>query len=455
MPAGLRIVWTWLRAAAAVALAFSTSCASSQASEPIDPVAAGDLPQYVFFNKSPTAPGPAAWRQSRPESFTAASCLEIVETLGTRGTPRLRVGVHFPLSILETDAATLSASLRRLLAAAQQADLPVLITLDGQNWWESRCDLWNWWDPDLPGFDPDNRLNVEWTGWGSEHAVKVCWRNWGRQMRVRPAPNIAAPRVLAEHWRRYDLLIPILVEWYGALPEDKKYLFGGVKVGWEASINVNAYYYPDGNRIFERHPRDTSADPHNHPTEKGWTFGNPPLGYAAVCTSGIKCGGELTREDLERVVHEYLRKCSYEAHRRGLPSHLIFTHQGGTYAPWAEHLSFMPAMNEYSIPGWSFYTHDPPECGSLAGDLRAARRKQWAASEWWRGAGDQAGWRRRFERSLDFERCRLITVYNWESFREDSKAVAAVRELVGSPRATGYEPSSEDVGERTEVSGND
>jgi hypothetical protein len=263
--------------------------------------------------------------------------------------------------------------------------------------------------------------------------VKIGWRNWGKQIRVRPAPNLSSPRFLAEHWKRYDVLVPILVDWYRALPEDKKYLFGGVKVGWEASINVNAYYYADGNRHLAKHPDDPSKDPRGHDAAKGWTFGTGPLGYAAVYTSGLKKQGELTKADIEHVVREYLRRCSYEVHRRGVPAHLIFTHQGGTYAPWDQHLSFKAAMNEFSIPGWSFYTHDPPNCGSLRSDLRAAKRRQWAASEWWRWARSQADWHQRLEAALTFERCRLITVYNWESFREKRKARAAIRQLVDSP----------------------
>ena len=402
----------------------------------IDPVATGQLPQYVFFNKSPTAPGPTWWCQSKPDTFTPASCEEIVKTIGTRGNDRLRIGVSFPFSILEDNVATLAKSLRRLLASARTADVPVLITLDGQNWWESRSDLWNWWDPARSGFDPRNRHNVEWTGWGPEHAVKIGWRNWGRQGRVKPAPNLASPRFLAEHWKRYDVLLPIVAKWYRRLPDDRKYLFGGLKVGWEASINVNAYYHRDGNRIFERSPDDASTDPTEHDVRLGWTFGHPPLGYAAVSTARIKTSGQLTKEDIGAVVHQYLERLSRHAYRRGIPRHLIFTHQGGTYAPWSKHLSFKPAINAYSIPGWSFYTHDPADCGPLASDLESAGRRQWAASEWWRGAADQTGWRDRFEATLTFKRCRFVCVYNWEQFVKEPAGIAAVDELVSSDPRT-------------------
>lgn len=430
--------WTWMATLTGVwltcgAAAVRADESAKRSGDLHDPVAAGELPQYIFFNKSPTARAPETrWSQAAPKSFSPASCREVVDTIGTRGNDRLRIGVSFPFSILEDDIRTLAKSIEGLLAASVTADVPVLITLDGQNWWQSRPDLWNWWDPDLPGFDPRNRLNVEWTGWGPRHAVKIGWRNWGKQIRVRPAPNIASPRVLAEHWKAYDVLVPLIAKWYRSLPADRKYLFGGLKVGWEASINVNAYYYQDGNRIFEQSPKDASKDPTGHDPKHGWTFGTGPLGYAAVLTARIKRSGELVKEDLERVVHRYLEQLSREAHRRGIPRHLVFTHQGGTYAPWDKHLSFKPAVNAYAIPGWSFYSHDPAECGSLKADLEAADRRQWAASEWWRGAPDEAGWRERFEATLKFKRCRLVCVYNWEPFKKTPAASAAVRALVSS-----------------------
>lgn len=403
---------------------------AATATEPFDPVAAGELPQYIFFNKSPSARGPDRWGQSRPDSFTSASMREIVTKIGASGNRRLRVGVTFPFSVLEDDPAKLAKSLESLLKSAETADVPVLIMLDGQNWWQNRSDLWNWWDPTLPGFDPANRFNVEWTGWGPQYAIKVSWRNWGQQIRVRPAPNIFSPRVMGEVRQRMGGCAAVIARWYRSLPAEKRYLFGGVKVGWEASLQVNAYHYHDGNRIFEMNPTDASRDPTNHDSRNGWTFGNAVLGYAAATSSGLKHAGELTKADHEKLIHRYLAELCRLVLEAGIPRHLIFTHQGGTCEPWDQHLSFRPAINEDSIPGWSFYSHDPAECGSLAADLESAGRRQWGAVEWWRGAADEAGWRERFRRTLQFKRCRLVAVYNWEPFREVPAAVAAVRGLM-------------------------
>ena len=136
----------------------------------------------------------ARWHQSRPKGFTLESCEKVVDTIGSRGTSRLRIGVSHSFSMFQGDPDTTLQSLKNLLAAAEAADVPVLICIDGQNWWQSRPDLWNWWDPDKPGYNPANRNNVEWTGWSPDDAVKIGWRNWGSQIRVRV--NLQNPECL-------------------------------------------------------------------------------------------------------------------------------------------------------------------------------------------------------------------------------------------------------------------
>jgi hypothetical protein len=397
------------------------------------------VPRYIFFNKNPGSPDPLHWRQNQPQRFTAESMRELPEKIGTPGDDRIRIGASFIFNLLEDDAQALERSLTAMMEASRQADIPVMLNLDGQNWWRNRPDLWNWWNPDLPGFDPDNRINVEWTDWGPEHAIKISWRNWGRQIRVQPAQNIFAPRVQKEHREKLAACAKVIARWYRELPAGKRYLLGGVKVGWEASINVNAYYYADGNRIFEANPTDTANDPDARDAAKGFTFGSANLGYAAATSFGLKKTGELTVADHEVMVHRYLAELAALVRSNGIPPHLIFTHQGGTYAPWDKHMSFKPAMNPDSIPGWSFYSHDPQDCGSLASDLEAAGRRQWAAVEWWRGASNAEQWRQRMERTLTFKQCRHLTVYNWEPFRDTPEALAAVRELITAASRPGPE----------------
>ena len=392
-----------------------------------------EVPRYLFFNIAPES----AWNQNHPDSFSPALLDEVRSKLRVPENPHLRIGVSYIFSTLETPTNILAQSLRRLLAASEESGVPLLITLDGQNWWQQRPDLWNWWDPSLPGFNPSNVFNVEWTEWSPARAVKVSWRNWGTQLRVAPAPNIASPAVVAADLQGLHALVPIIVEWRRRLPAARKWLSGGVKLGWEAGIGYNAFYYPDGNRYYEQWPQDAAHDPTNGlMLAKGLSGGVCQLGYAAMKSAGIRDHGEITRYDIARVTKLYLDKLCRAAHELGLPRDAVFTHQGGTYAPWERHLPFWPAFNRWSSPGWSFYGVGPGPVVPLDAEMKAAHRQRWAAAEWWCGGANAAEWEDHFRRTLSCRDCRFICVYNWNlgMFEKSTAGQEAVRKLVAEWR---------------------
>lgn len=354
----------------------------------------------------------------------------VVDALQPLDNPRLRVGVHVIYSLLELDVDTLRASLTALLKAAEEVGVPIQLALDGQNWWQTRPDLWNWWDPDLPGYDPANAEHVEWTDWSPEAAVKIGWRNWGRQLRVAPAPNILHPRVIEEHLIRYRVAIPLIAEWHRRLPDDRKHLFAGVKLGWEAGIGYNAFHYPDGNRIYETHPDTEAHDPQTGlQTASGWPCDAQRIGYAAVKTAGIRTEGELTAEDVGEATRRYLETLARSAVELGMPPEHITVHQGGTYAPFDRHLPFSAAFNDYATPGWSFYFLGPEDT-PLREAMETAGRTAWAAAEWWWPGQDVDQWRTNLEATLRFMDCRSLVIYNWNRSLERNEAgQEAIRRL--------------------------
>ncbi|MHB0954914.1 MAG: hypothetical protein ACYC0X_00905 [Pirellulaceae bacterium] len=381
-------------------------------------------PRYVFINKAPGAEG---WSAGVPESFARAGFDEITRAIDPPDNPALRLGISFVFDFFRYDPQTLGRSLDRFLELSEETGVPILVNLDGMNWWGNRPDLWNWWDPTKPGYDPENRRNVEWCGWGPEHAVKIGWRNWGSQIRVLPMMNVASPQVIAAHQDVLRILLPRIATWWKQLPHEKRYLLGGVKLGHEASIGINAWYYPNGNQLAER---PTTEDPlYGLKFAQGWHGGVQPIGYAAVATAGIKQTGELNRDDIAHVTQSYLALLCAEAHTAGLPADKVYTHQGGTYHPWEKSLPWWPAFNADATPGWSLYFTDPAEATGLGDTLDGQGTGRWAAVEWWWQGNDEAGWRNHFERTLAFRNCQFLVIYNWNCGLSFSKHPAGLHAL--------------------------
>ena len=392
--------------------------------------------QYVFLNRAPSQD----WGQGRPATVVPRLFTDVTDALAVApdgGTPRRRLGASFIISYHDGPGRDrLTEIVRRLLALSVETDVPVLLTLDGQNWWDGRPDLWNWWDENAPGYDPANVHNVEWTGPGPEHAVKVCWRNWGRQLRVRPMPNLHSPRFRESSRAELTHFAGVVLEFMRKLPPEKRHLVPGVKVGWEASIGIHSFHFPNGNALYEAHPRDESHDPQqNHNMAKDFAAGFVPLGYAALASERDprRPPGPVTLADHERLVGDYIRFLAATTRAVGFEPHEIFLHAGGQYAPWPLHYTHRTAITPDGVPGYSLYDTLPDDAGDLRATLAEARRDDWCAAEWLTKAKTADGWAHDLERTLSFGHCRSVTIYNWEGVRGLPHAVAGIRRALAGP----------------------
>jgi hypothetical protein len=339
-----------------------------------------------------------AWPSWDPHDLGTIESADLVELrarVGTAGaTPdrKLGVSVHVPY-FFTGDLGHYRELLRRLFAAAEAAEMPILIGLDGFEWWRGRPELWNWWDPAAPGYADGNRDNVEWTSWSSADAVREGWRNWGAPFRTsEPHPNVASPVVLAASRAAIADLAPLIRDWYFGLAPERRYLLAGVKLGWEVSIGVNYFYPTDGDGCVAR----GTCDPVH-------SF---PVGYAAAATAGIRSSGTLLEEDRTRAVQLYLDQLAQAAYEAGLPRHKLFTHTGAGAAA---------ALTPYAHPGWSFYTFGAGPAGlpGLDGALGATALTAWACAEWGGpGAGASvATWRGQLEEYFGHGHNKLLAGY--------------------------------------------
>jgi hypothetical protein len=382
-------------------------------------VLAKDPSQYILVNL-------------HRHEMTREGLLDIKQKLIGNPDSDIRIGVSMIYSYLQIpkdDAVAESRFLQQLkddLALVQEAELPILVQLDGEQWWNARPDLWNWWDPAKPGYDPKNAENVEWTDWGPEHAIKISWRNWGRQLRVLPAPNLMSPAYIAAWQEKMDKIVPVILDWEKSLPENQKFLFVGIKVGWESSVGVNAWYYPNGNDLLDQPEKDdpqTGLDGKQVPGR-----GVQTIGFAAVKAAGIRNSGQITEEDLAEVARRHLESLCKKAAQLGVPREKLFTHGAG----WKEEeLLYNAAVNEYSCPGWSFYDHapDPSKDRGVQRALETSDAPYWAATEWLLFHDDQGKWTDSLKNALSPPRCRYVCIFNWRSIVNSDTVHQAIKSV--------------------------
>ncbi len=90
---------------------------------------------------------------------------ELAEKIGMKGDGKTRLlGFGLPTATYELEE-QLPGLIRSAFAAAREHDMAVMLHFDFHLAWKKRPDLWNWFDPNKPGYNPDNKYNVEWHGW--------------------------------------------------------------------------------------------------------------------------------------------------------------------------------------------------------------------------------------------------------------------------------------------------
>jgi hypothetical protein len=115
------------------------------------------------------------------------------------------LGFGLPTPTFEIEE-QLPGRIRNAFAAARKHQMAVMLHFDFHLAWKKRPDVWNWFDPGKPGYDPQNKYNVEWHGWDGPpnrvHYFQETVAFWCEQFVAAgiPAeklyPHIAAPATI-------------------------------------------------------------------------------------------------------------------------------------------------------------------------------------------------------------------------------------------------------------------
>lgn len=412
--------------------------------------------------KSPTAATPVGgyrWNQDNPGSFSpesvqaALAALNLTAEDATRSGAPIHVGFTFQFELLDCflsphtcNATTAAQAVRAFLnAAARDVGVPVAVTLDTYQFWYG-SGLWNWFDPEQPGYDPSNTANVEWTGWTNDSATLISWRNWGSQFRMpTPQPNIASPALLNAVSSAVRAVVSVIRTWWEEQDAATRSRLVGVKICEELDVGANYYYYTDGNE-FWRNGSKASDDPKHGPDwSVGLSGGLPALGYNALQTLGIRTSGNApTRGELSRAVQNYFRAAidaAVEAWPLLTEQEMLVAHAGLVRDPLL--LEWSSPMVAPALPAYSFYTGPGKALGQpgLAEALDAYDpvQKRFVAGEFFCFAcSTEDQWLEVLHslfNTTGFGRVRYGSVYNLDAFlAKGPSAVRALKSLLREAR---------------------
>ncbi|MCL5269620.1 MAG: hypothetical protein M1457_03480 [bacterium] len=348
----LQIALDWLL----IALSFSAVVGAGE------PGAAGPNPEPSVGPRSAEPRYLVFWWPPRKAA-------QLASIVGTRGNGRTRLlGFGKPISTFDEED-TVRDQIRAIVQAARQNDLAFMLQFDFHVFWKSRPDLWNWFDPGQPGFNPDNKRNVEWFGWGGPPA-RHRYLNWGVPERIAPPMCFTSPAIRAEVTRLVSRVIaPTVREELAALERDgKSRLFAGVLVGAEPGFDNYTRTDPETAKMIK-------AD--------GATPGQ--LGYRSLLDRGY--GPDRPPADLRRALAEVVQETVAFWCRQfvdaGLPAAKLYPHVAAAAPPEMMCAPAWTAFNVYSRPGWTTYPVGPlaVDFQSLYDELARHGNPPWAGVE--------------------------------------------------------------------------
>src|SRR5579871_1126683 len=286
-------------------------------------------PRYLLF-----------WR-------TPEQASDLIKTLGEQGDGCTRLlGFGLPCATFVQEK-QVPDNIHRAFTVARRYHLAVMLHFDFHVEWSNRPDLWNWFDPKKPGYNPDNRRNVEWFGWDGPPA-RARYLNWGEVQRMPPPICFTSKAVRAE-WTRLirDVIVPPLKKELAVLErEGRGRLFAGILVGSEPTFDNYTHTDPET-------AKRVAAD--GAPTGQ--------LGYRALLDRGY--GKDHPPADIHQVLGEILQEtvafwCKAFV-QAGLPARKLYPHIPAGASLEATSAPVGAAFNAYARPGWSTYPVGPLE----------------------------------------------------------------------------------------------
>ncbi|MHB1456225.1 MAG: hypothetical protein ACYC0V_04855 [Armatimonadota bacterium] len=326
----------------------------------VGPVLGAQEPRYLLF-----------WRG--PEQVH-----DLATSIGTQGDDHHILGFSQACSTFKEER-QVPVQIRYAFAAARKYNMAVMLHFDFHVDWQNRPDLWNWFDPKMPGYNPANKANVEWFGWNGPPS-KVRYLNWGITERMAP-PMCFTSKQIRKEWTRLvrNVIAPTLRQEIAALKrEGKERLFAGVLVGSEPMFDN--YMQPDA---------ETAKLMKADGTQKG------RLGYRSLMDRGFSKAHPPVRMDeaLGSIIQETVGYWCKQFVDAGIPAAKLYPHVAPQVPAGMMGALVSSAFNQWSRPGWTTYPVETLKDGfePLYRELKKHGNPRWAgveANAWFRESVD-------------------------------------------------------------------
>src|SRR3989344_2556106 len=303
----------------------------------------------------------------------------LINRLDTTGDSKHRLGfmivlpVWFADSRMGGDQAHIEKIIKEAFAVAKERNVAVYFTFYSFTRWPAQ--MWNWYDPAQPGYNSDNKKNVEWTDW-SGTPTKNRYSLQEGETRMAPVMCYNSPKVLSEiSYITSKVVGPAILRGATDLKSaGKADLFGGITLSEELSLD-------DYSGIDKLNPKLAAMMKQDGAlktrlgycalTNLGYSQAKPPADYAGA---------------LAKINQDYAAYWGKQLVQAGVPKGKLYTHVAPALD--AAYLQYTnapidTAFNDYSNPGWTTYLAGPLTKGfqALYAALAAQGNPTWGSTE--------------------------------------------------------------------------
>lgn len=303
----------------------------------------------------------------------------LINRFGTTGDSTHRLGFMIVMPAwfsdprIGGDQAHIEKIIKEAFAVAKDKNVAFNFTIYSLTRWPG--EMWNWYDPKQPGYNPDNKKNVEWTDWEGT-PTKARYSMQEGEVRMAPVMCYNSPAVLSEiSYIVSKILGPAVLRGMADLKSvGKEDLFAGITLTEELSLDDYSgidKLSPTLGAMMKQDGALKTRLGYCALTNLGYSKEKPPADYPTA---------------LAKINQDYAAYWGKQLVEAGIPKSRLYTHVAPSQDAASLQYTNAPldtAFNEYSNPGWTTYLVGPFAGGydTLYKALAENGNPQWGSTE--------------------------------------------------------------------------